>query len=331
MVVDGNIKLFDPSSPNDSLESINEKLNDNQTSFALGDLSNTTFWISAATLYVHKSNKIENINHTISETSKIIQDLTHEKKSDDKKKKEVVQHYKALCDVFKKRNEPLSVEMIKEWHAILMNGAMPNPGQFRQQEVITGNKLFIEYKSIPSLLETLVNKYNLFVQKEAREHINNRSKQTPYSLAAWISHAFLTIHPFLDGNGRISRLLENYVLFEFGFPFPIPAFDNKEDYLGALRQADRDFKNGRNTSQLAHLILNGSNKIYTMYLANNALKQELKNDVRASTEVKDIPYPSYDFYYNENSNMVKASYKSMETKYSTILLLENVVYYQRLK
>ena len=60
--------------------------------------------------------------------------------------------------------------------------------------------------------------------------------------AAEVSYRFVRIHPFPDGNGRVSRLLMNLVLFLWGLPFPITLRgDGKERhrYKQALRRADR--------------------------------------------------------------------------------------------
>ncbi len=57
-------------------------------------------------------------------------------------------------------------------------------------------------------------------------------------LAAFIHYKFVRIHPFGDGNGRISRLLMNYVLLKNGFPPIVIKSADKKNYLNALNQAD---------------------------------------------------------------------------------------------
>ena len=81
----------------------------------------------------------------------------------------------------------------------------------------------------PSLMTDLVQWY--------REETGKKELH-PVSLAALLHYKFVRIHPFDDGNGRISRLLMNYVLYRNAFPPVIIKSVNKKDYLFALNKAD---------------------------------------------------------------------------------------------
>lgn len=61
---------------------------------------------------------------------------------------------------------------------------------------------------------------------------------TPVELGALLHYKFVRIHPFDDGNGRISRLLLNYVLFKNGLPPIVIKTADKNNYLAALNRAD---------------------------------------------------------------------------------------------
>jgi hypothetical protein len=60
----------------------------------------------------------------------------------------------------------------------------------------------------------------------------------PIIVAAKLHYDFVLIHPFDDGNGRVSRLLMNYHLLRHGFPPVIIKSEDKKNYLAALNRAD---------------------------------------------------------------------------------------------
>lgn len=107
-------------------------------------------------------------------------------------------------------------------------------GQYktRPNSVITryGNRF--EYASpdeTPALMSDLVDWYN-----EAEQS----GEYTPVELAALFHYRYIRIHPFEDGNGRIARLLVNYILARHGWPMIVVRARNKYDYLESLHQAD---------------------------------------------------------------------------------------------
>ncbi|HBA99941.1 MAG: hypothetical protein A2W86_06495 [Bacteroidetes bacterium GWD2_45_23] len=63
-------------------------------------------------------------------------------------------------------------------------------------------------------------------------------KLTPIEIATLFHYRFIRIHPFQDGNGRIARLIVNFILHRFGYPMVIIHSEDKSNYLSALRQSD---------------------------------------------------------------------------------------------
>ena len=107
-------------------------------------------------------------------------------------------------------------------------------GQYktRPNSVITRYGDRFEYatpEETPALMSDLVDWYN-----EAEKS----GKFTPVELAAIFHYRYIRIHPFEDGNGRIARLMANYILSRHGYPMIVVRSRKKNDYLEALHKTD---------------------------------------------------------------------------------------------
>jgi Fic family protein len=131
------------------------------------------------------------------------------------------------------RNAPITSETILELHALVLHDLNPTAGQFRQVPVyIRGSDLVTPHqREVPDLMRQWVAWVNNADRGSA--HYN------PVVRAAIAHHGFVMVHPFEDGNGRVSRLLLNLQLLRDGYA---PAFllrDWKGRYLAALGAADK--------------------------------------------------------------------------------------------
>lgn len=81
----------------------------------------------------------------------------------------------------------------------------------------------------PAMMTDLINRYNETEQSKTL---------SPVELAALMHYRFIRIHPFEDGNGRIARLLVNYILIRHGYPMVIVRNEDKENYLNILNECD---------------------------------------------------------------------------------------------
>lgn len=107
-------------------------------------------------------------------------------------------------------------------------------GQYktRPNSVITHYGDRFDYASpeeTPSLMTDLVDWYN---EEE------KLGKLSPVELAALFHYRYIRIHPFEDGNGRIARLMVNFILSRHNYPMIVVRSRKKQEYLEALHQAD---------------------------------------------------------------------------------------------
>ncbi len=125
-----------------------------------------------------------------------------------------VSNYVAALDYGLKRLQegfPLSLRLIKEMHSILLHkgrGSRQTPGEFRRSQnwiggTRPGNAVFV-----PPPAEDVI-----ACMGQLELFLHDHSEQTPVLQKAALSHVqFETIHPFLDGNGRLGRLLITLIL-----------------------------------------------------------------------------------------------------------------------
>lgn len=119
-------------------------------------------------------------------------------------------------------------------------------GQYktRPNSVITATGERFEYASpeeTPALMSDLVEWYNNVVEEGSLSALE---------LASLFHYRYIRIHPFEDGNGRIARLLVNFILLRAGYPMIVVRSSDKDKYLSALNNSD--LKVGLVPSEGAH-------------------------------------------------------------------------------
>jgi fido (protein-threonine AMPylation protein) len=128
---------------------------------------------------------------------------------------------------------------VKAMHTVLMDGLIPEEweglesGQYRNGPCHADHRAFFtDWRNIP----------NAVAEWTLRSNARMRSDESPIAKAARISYEFVAIHPFPDGNGRMSRIILNMVLRAEGLPFMAVLSGNKKEkhrYIVALRHANR--------------------------------------------------------------------------------------------
>lgn len=178
--------------------------------------------------FTHNSTAIEGNTLTLMETKVVLEDSIAIGGKELREIYEVINHKKAYGYVKKciAEKKPLDENIVKDLHAILTENIIVG-GIYRKEEVRisgagftppAGNEMYMQIKNFYEDLKIKENELN------------------PIELAAWTHAEFVRIHPYIDGNGRTSRLIMNYQLLIHGY-LPISvAKENRLDYYNALEQ-----------------------------------------------------------------------------------------------
>ncbi|MBN1169669.1 Fic family protein [Candidatus Micrarchaeota archaeon] len=210
--------------------------------------------------FITNTNAIEGSQLTLEQTKKIL-DLRNKYESGDREELEVVNMEQCLeaYDKLLDQKAELTEKVILRLHLLLLK-TIPTyegyAGVWRPVNVyIRGSGYdFPPWKDVPTLMTELLKWYG-----------KNKDGVHPVELAAIFHTRFVTIHPFADGNGRMARLLMNYILQVNGFPFTDIHFSKRDEYFDT--QEDGHF---------------GKHKPFVLFLVKEIKKQfaELKKKTK---------------------------------------------------
>ena len=179
--------------------------------------------------WTYNSNGIEGNTLTLRETQVVLEGITVGGKSI-KEHLEAINHEKAISflDDLVKDNEPISEWNIKNIHQLILKDIdNENAGRYRKENVTIKGATHIppDYLKVTELMEKLILTYNTW------------SEYHPIIQAALLHGELVKIHPFVDGNGRTSRLLMNLVLMNNGYNPVIIKKESRLKYYEALDKA----------------------------------------------------------------------------------------------
>ena len=181
---------------------------------------------------VYNSNAIENSTLTLEETEKILLRIDLNRYISERELFEA----KNLAQVIsyintKAKEQELSLEIILFLHKMLISNIRDDiAGRFRKDNewVRVANYIAVDPKQLVKKLKEMFVEYNSTSNKNIIKRI------------ALIHLTFEHIHPFVDGNGRIGRVINNYLLIREGFvPINIK-FINRKLYYGAFKEFDKN-------------------------------------------------------------------------------------------
>lgn len=202
--------------------------------------------------YTFESNRIEGNTLTLRETDLVINEgLTISGKSM-REHLEAINHVEAIAYIkqLMERNFPFNERELLSVHNLILRGIIPeDAGRYRRVQVMIKGSSHMPPQ--PFVVAKEMEDYFIWYEE-------NKSKMHPVVLAAEMHERLVTIHPFIDGNGRTSRLIMNLILLQNGYVIAnikgdyetrmnyyktleaAQTSNNKEDFLLFIAQVEKE-------------------------------------------------------------------------------------------
>lgn len=180
--------------------------------------------------FTYNTNAIEGSTITLEEAREIIHDKIAPNKPL-REIKEIESHNKIFLQMLKKK-EKITKTLLLNWHQKIFGETKPDiSGKFRDYLVRVGPHLAPDWQDVEGLMKKLIQ----FIKQNGKIKINI------IELSARAHYRFEKIHPFGDGNGRIGRLLMNFILWHNKYPMLIIEYKNRKTYYKALQKSEEKF------------------------------------------------------------------------------------------
>ncbi len=183
--------------------------------------------------YTFESNRIEGNTMTLRETDLVVNEgLTISGKSM-REHLEVINHQEAIAYIkhLMDKNTPLKEREVLSIHNLILRGINPeDAGRYRQVQVMIKGSSFMPPQ--PFLVAKEMEDFFIWYE-------THKNTLHPIVLAAELHERLVTIHPFIDGNGRTSRLVMNLILLQNGYVIANIKgdYDSRIQYYNALETA----------------------------------------------------------------------------------------------
>ncbi len=183
--------------------------------------------------YTFESNRIEGNTLTLRETDLVINEgLTISGKSM-REHLEAINHQEAIAYIkqLMEKNNSLNEREVLAIHNLILRGIMPeDAGRYRRVQVMIKGSSFMPPQ--PFMVSKEMEDYFIWYE-------TNKNALHPIVLAAELHERLVTVHPFIDGNGRTSRLIMNLILLQNGYVIANIKgdYDSRMKYYSALETA----------------------------------------------------------------------------------------------
>lgn len=207
-----------------------DKIKKRYSSQPLGNKENR--YEAFCSLFTYNSTAIEGNTLNLRETSSLLFEKITPSAKPLREINEIANHKEAFDLILNKEIE-ISKKTILNIHKIVAKNTLRKElenqvGKYRELQVYIRGVDWIPPKpqDVPKEMKTLLLWYS-----------KNKRKLHPVILAAYFHSAFETIHPFVDGNGRVGRLLINLILHKKGYPMINIPNSRKNNYYAVLQEA----------------------------------------------------------------------------------------------
>ncbi|RLJ05620.1 MAG: Fic family protein, partial [Candidatus Aenigmatarchaeota archaeon] len=201
--------------------------------------------------FTYNTTAIEGSTLSLEEVSLILTDKLSPEGKSLKEIKEIENHKKAF-EYILSYNGDINKKVICKLHRILTKDILPEKysGKFRDVQVfIRGVEV------IPPKPKDIENEFRELM----KWYRKNKLKYNPIVVGAYFHAAFESIHPFIDFNGRVGRLILNFFLFKNKLPMINIKNEEKLKYYKALKEANKE-----NLRYLVKLIIDKLKEIARM-------------------------------------------------------------------
>jgi Fic family protein len=209
--------------------------------------------------YTFESNRIEGNTLTLRETDLVINEgLTVSGKSM-REHLEAINHQEAIGYIkqLMERNFSINERELLTIHNLILRGIIPeDAGRYRRVQVMIKGSAHMPPQ--PFIVPKEMEDYFIWYEE-------NKAKLHPVILAAELHERLVTIHPFIDGNGRTSRLIMNLILLQNGYVIANIKgdYENRMNYYRALESA----QTSNNKEDFLHFIAQTEKNSLERYLS----------------------------------------------------------------
>ena len=147
---------------------------------------------------------------------------------------EIMDHFNAYDYMLKNHGSELNEPFVKKVHKILTKNTLPfkghKPGEYAKTQMAAGDTVFRDTKKAIANMPRLLASFD--------DAIKNK-KMHPLELSAIFHKMFIYSHPFPDGNGRVGRLISNFILEKFKHPHIIILKEERQKYIDVLKASEK--------------------------------------------------------------------------------------------